>query len=273
MRRETVRLPVVSGSFYPGNKAALTDELKRLLDLKAERKKVLGLMSPHAGYAYSGRVMGSVFARIDVPETVVILAPNHTGLGSPFSIWPEGYWSTPLGDVPTDEELVQEIIASCDLVKKNREAHVREHSAEVILPFLQYLNSQVKIAVIVIRSKSYEDLMVFGKSLGAVLLNLRKDSLVVASSDMSHYENQQSANRKDRVAISEIVALREAALYRVVREHNITMCGVDPVVSMLICSKEREATKAELIRYETSGVVSGDYDHVVGYAGVIVERA
>ncbi|MDR4504273.1 MAG: AmmeMemoRadiSam system protein B [Candidatus Scalindua sp.] len=272
MRRETVRLPVVSGSFYPADKAALIEELRRHLDEKAVRKRVLGLISPHAGYTYSGRVMGSLFSGIEVPDTVVILAPNHTGAGAPFSIWPEGYWSTPLGEVPTDEELVQEITASCNLVKINREAHIREHSAEVILPFLQYMNPRVKIAVVVIRSGRYEDLQVFGKSIGTVLMKIRKNALVIASSDMTHYENQQSANRKDMLAISEILALREADLYRVVQENNITMCGIDPVISMLICSKERAATKAELIRYETSGVVSGDYDHVVGYAGIVVKR-
>ncbi|NOG84361.1 MAG: AmmeMemoRadiSam system protein B [Candidatus Scalindua sp. SCAELEC01] len=269
--REIVRLPVVSGSFYPGNKAALIEELGRLVDAKAERKKVLGLISPHAGYVYSGRVMGSVFSGIVVPDTVVILAPNHTGLGSPFSIWPEGCWRTPLGKVPTDVELVQKIIGSCDLVKIDQEAHVREHSAEVLLPFLQYLNPLVKIAVIVIRSNRYKDLKVFGKSIGEVLLKIRRNALVIASSDMTHYENQKSANRKDTLAITEIVALREEGLYRVVQEHNITMCGIAPAISMLICSKERAATKAELIGYETSGKVSGDYDQVVGYAGIIVE--
>lgn len=271
MRRETVRLPVVSGSFYPASKAALIEELRKHLDEKAERKKVLGLICPHAGYTYSGRVMGSVFSAIEVPDTVVILAPNHTGLGSHFSIWPEGYWRTPLGEVPTDEELVQEMRAACNLVKIDKEAHIREHSAEVILPFLQYMNPEVKIAVIVIRSNRYEDLKVFGKSIGGVLMRIRKNGLVIASSDMTHYESQQSANRKDMLAISEITALRERELYRVVQDNHITMCGIYPAISMLVCSKERAATKAELIRYETSGVVSGDYDHVVGYAGIVVE--
>ncbi|MCP5005540.1 MAG: AmmeMemoRadiSam system protein B [Planctomycetes bacterium] len=268
---EVTRLPVVSGSFYPGSKAALIEEMERLLDEKTERKKVLGLISPHAGYTYSGRVMGSVFSAVDVPDTVVILAPNHTGVGSPFSIWSHGNWRTPLGEVLTDEELVQEVTGSCNFLKVNKEAHLREHSAEVVLPFLQYLNPRAKIIVVVISSKNCEDLIVFGQSLGSVLVRIRKDALVIASSDMTHYENQQSATRKDALAISEIVALKEADLYRVVQEHNITMCGSGPVISMLACSKERVATNAELIRYETSGVVSGDYDSVVGYAGIIVE--
>ena len=271
MKRETVRLPIGSGSFYPGSKEALRKELERLLGEKLERRKALGLISPHAGYVYSGRVMGSVFSRIDVPDTVLILAPNHTGLGAPYSIWPEGCWSTPLGDVRTDDELVHEILGSCDLIKEDKDAHSREHSAEVILPFLQYINPHVKIAVIVIRSKTYDDLKLIGKSIGAVLRKTQPDTLVIASSDMTHYETQQSANKKDTLAVTEILALREEGLYHVVHDLNITMCGIDPVISMLVCSKERMATKAELIRYETSGAVSGDYDNVVGYAGIIVE--
>ncbi|MDR4498490.1 MAG: AmmeMemoRadiSam system protein B [Candidatus Scalindua sp.] len=188
-----------------------------------------------------------------------------------YSIWPEGCWSTPLGVADTDDELVREIVASCVLIREDKEAHVREHSAEVIVPFLQYINPMVKIAVIVIRSATYDDLKIIGKSIGTVLKKTRPNTLVVASSDMTHYETQISANKKDMLAITEIVALREKGLYRIVHDLNISMCGINPVVSMLVCSKERMAKKAELIRYETSGVVSGDYDHVVGYAGIIVE--
>lgn len=265
------RLPIASGSFYPGNKRELVSVLKTLMDDSLEKRKALGAISPHAGYVYSGCVMGSVFSRINVPDTVVILAPNHTGRGTPYSIWPEGCWITPLGKTSTDRELVNEILNSCELIEENETAHTNEHSAEVILPFLQYSNPQVKIAVIVIRSGNFEDLSMIGKSIGDVLKKIRPDALVVASSDMTHYESQQSADKKDKSAIAEIVALREEGLHRVVRELDVSMCGVSPVISMLVCSKERAATKAELIRYETSGEVTGDYDQVVGYAGVIVE--
>lgn len=265
------RLPIASGSFYPGNKEELESTLKVLMEDCPQRQKALGVISPHAGYVYSGRVMGSVFSRIEIPGTVVILAPNHTGHGTPFSVWPEGYWRTPLGDTSIDEELVNEILNKCELLEKDKAAHQNEHSAEVILPFLQYSNPQVKIVVIVIRSGSFEDLSAVGKSIGDVLKNTKPDTLVVASSDMTHYESRQSAEKKDKSAIAEIVALREEGLYRVVRELDVSMCGVSPVISMMVCSKERDATKAELIKYETSGEVSGDYEQVVGYAGVIIE--
>ena len=265
------RLPIASGSFYPGNKEELVSVLKTLMADSPEKQKALGAISPHAGYIYSGGVMGSVFSRIEVPDTVVILAPNHTGSGAPYSIWPEGRWITPLGETSTDEELVNEILNSCELIEKNESAHTNEHSAEVILPFLQYSNPQVKIAVIVIRSNNFEDLSTIGKSIGDVLKKIRLDALVVASSDMTHYESQQSVNKKDKSAIAEIIALREEGLYRVVRDQDISMCGVSPVISMMVCSKERDAAKAELIKYETSGEASGDYKQVVGYAGIIVE--
>jgi MEMO1 family protein len=266
-----VRPPAVSGSFYPGSKNELIDVLKTLVNEKLGKQKVLGAISPHAGYVYSGQVMGSVFSRIEVPDTVVILAPNHTGYGEPYSLWPEGCWKTPLGEVSTDEELVSEILNSCDLLEKDKEAHVSEHAAEVLLPFLQYFNPRVKIVVIVIKTSSLEDLEIIGKSIGQVLKKTRTSTLVVASSDMTHYESQLSANKKDKSAIAEILALREEGLYDVVKSLDITMCGVCPVVSMIICSKERGATKAELIKYATSGDVSGDYEQVVGYAGIIIK--
>jgi AmmeMemoRadiSam system protein B len=265
------RSPIASGSFYPGNKEELKSVLKTLMGDCPERQKALGVVSPHAGYLYSGRVMGSVFSRIEVPDTVVILAPNHTGRGTPFSVWPEGFWRTPLGDTSIDEELVNEILNRCELLEKDTDAHQNEHSAEVILPFLQYSNPQVKIVVIVVRSGNFEDLSTVGKSIADVLKKTKPGTLVVASSDMTHYESQQSAEKKDKSAIAEIVALKEEGLYRVVRELDISMCGVSPVISMMVCSKERDASKAELIKYETSGEASGDYKQVVGYAGIIVE--
>jgi len=271
MGKDTSRQPIVSGSFYPGSKDELIETVKTLLDDKLEKQKVLGAISPHAGYIYSGSVMGNVFSKIEVPDTVVILAPNHTGAGPKYSIWPDGCWKTPLGETAIDEGLVNDILNSCNLLEKDKKAHIREHSAEVILPFLQYINPQVKIVVIAIRSSKLDDLKAIGRSIGQVLKNMRPSTLVVASSDMTHYESQESADKKDKSAIAEIVALREEGLYNVVRESNITMCGVNPSVSMIVCSKERGAAKAELVRYTTSGDVTGDYDQVVGYAGIIVE--
>ncbi len=265
-----IRQPAVAGSFYSGDAVSLKSDIEGFVMKDCEKQSALGIVSPHAGYVYSGRVAGNLYSKIKIPDTVVILSPNHTGYGAPYSIWPGGSWRTPLGDVKIDEEIVNEWALHCDLIEKDREAHLYEHAAEVQLPFIQYFNPGVRIVVMVISARNIADLKNIGKSLSLVLQKLRPDALVVASSDMTHHESQVSANRKDKIAIHEILALNEDNLYRKVREMNITMCGIFPAVTMLVCAKERGATKAELVRYETSGDVTGDYDQVVGYAGVIV---
>lgn len=265
-----IRQPAVAGSFYNSNAVQLKQDIESFVIEDCEKQKVLGIISPHAGYVYSGRVAGSLYSRVKIPDTIVILAPNHTGYGVPYSIWPGGSWRTPLGDVAVDEELIEELVRACDLLEKDTEAHLYEHAAEVQIPFIQYFNTRIKIVVMVISSRNIVDLKNIGKSLSQVLQKLRPDTLVVASSDMTHYESQVSANRKDRIAINEILALDEGTLYSKVHNMHITMCGIHPAFIMLTCSKRRGAKKAELVRYETSGDITGDYDHVVGYAGIMV---
>lgn len=265
-----IRHPAVAGSFYSGDAKRLRSDIGGYVTKDCEKQTVLGVVSPHAGYMYSGRVAGNLYSRIKIPDTVVILAPNHTGCGMPYSIWPGGIWRTPLGDVRVDEEIVNELVRDCDLLEKDTEAHEREHAAEVQIPFIQYFNPNIKIVVIVISSRNIADLKNIGKSLSLVLKKLCPDALVVASSDMTHYETQAIANRKDKIAINEILALNEDNLYNKVHNMHITMCGIYPAVIMLVCSRERGAKKAELVRYETSGDITGDYDRVVGYAGIMI---
>ncbi len=266
-----IRKPVVAGQFYPDDVNELKKQLESFIDAEAKKSNALGIVSPHAGYMYSGRVAGSAFSQVNVPDTVIILAPNHTGYGTPYSIWPDGTWQTPLGNVTVDNELVNLLTSECNLLSKDYEAHQFEHSAEVIIPFLQHLNPKIKIAVIVVMSRNINELKELGKSLSTVIKNYAPNALVVASSDMTHQESQESANRKDKIAIEEIIKLDEKGLYDKVEEMDISMCGIYPTVSMLVCSKERGASTARLTRYETSGETTGDYDHVVGYAGVIVK--
>lgn len=265
-----IRRPAVAGSFYSGDTAQLRGNIEDYIIKTCKKHPVLGIVSPHAGYLYSGLVAGNLYSRIKIPDTVVILAPNHTGYGATYSIWPDGMWRTPLGDVEVDEKVVDELAHVCPLVEKDQEAHLYEHAAEVQIPFIQYFNPNVKIVVMVISAGNIADLKNIGKCLSQVLQKLRPDALVVASSDMTHYESQASASRKDRIAIDEILSLDEDALYRKVSDMHITMCGIYPTIAMLVCSKERGAKKAELVRYQTSGDVSGDYDKVVGYAGIVV---
>lgn len=265
-----IRRPAVAGSFYSGDASQLRGDIEDYVINDCKKHPALGIVSPHAGYIYSGLVAGNLYSRIKIPDTVVILAPNHTGCGVAYSIWPGGVWRTPLGDVEVDEKVVDELAHVCPLVEKDQEAHLDEHAAEVQIPFIQYFNPNVKIVVIVISAGNIADLKNIGSGLSQVLQKLRPDALVVASSDMTHYESQASASRKDKIAINEILSLDEDALYRKVSDMNITMCGIYPTIAMLVCSKERGAKKAELVRYQTSGDVSGDYDKVVGYAGIMV---
>ncbi|MDN3515568.1 MAG: AmmeMemoRadiSam system protein B [Candidatus Brocadia sp.] len=265
-----IRQPAVAGSFYSSDAGRLKSDIEGFVLRECKKLDVLGIVSPHAGYMYSGRVAGNLYSRIKIPDTVVILAPNHTGYGVPYSIWPGGLWRTPLGDIAVDEVVVNELVHTCNLIEKDREAHMYEHAAEVQIPFIQYFNPHSKIVVMVISARNIADLENIGKNLSRVLQKLRPNALVVASSDMTHYESQALANRKDRIAIDEILALQEDTLYRKVNEMHITMCGIYPIVIMLVCSKERGARKSELVRYETSGDITGDYDQVVGYAGILI---
>ncbi|MDO8092550.1 MAG: AmmeMemoRadiSam system protein B, partial [Candidatus Brocadiales bacterium] len=237
-----IRQPVVAGTFYPSDAEALRAQIEGFVDKGCKKEKVLGIVAPHAGYMYSGKVAGTVFSHSIIPESSLILAPNHSRYGPPFSIWPDGSWRTPLGDVAIDVELVQELLSECDLLEKDKNAHKAEHSAEVMVPFLQYFNPKIKLAVIVIASGNLDELKTVGNNIASVLKRVKQDTLVIASSDMTHYESQQSANKKDKIAINEILALNEDELYKkVILEMNISMCGIFPAISMLVCSKERGA--------------------------------
>ncbi|MBM4054487.1 MAG: AmmeMemoRadiSam system protein B [Planctomycetes bacterium] len=267
---DILRQSAVAGSFYSGDKDRLRHEIDTLVIKDCEKQSALGVVSPHAGYMYSGSVAGSLYSHVIIPDTVVILSPNHTGYGKPYSIWPGGSWNTPLGDIAVNEEVVNELTDNCPLIKKDQEAHLYEHAAEVQIPFIQYFNPDTKIVVMTISARKIQDLKTIGKCMAQTLQKLCPDALVVASSDMTHHEPQESANRKDKIAIDEILALNEDGLYNKVHEFRISMCGIYPAVIMLACSKERGAKEARLVRYATSGDVTDDYDQVVGYAGIIV---
>lgn len=265
-----IRMPTVAGSFYSSDAVQLRTDIERFIVKDCDREAVFGIVSPHAGYVYSGRVAGNLYSRIIIPNTVVILAPNHTGYGVRYSIWPGGSWNTPFGNIKVNEEVVNELVDACGLIEKDLEAHKYEHSAEVQAPFIQYFNPHARIVVMVIAARSMEEVKKIGESLSTVLQKLCPDALVVASSDMTHYESQASVNKKDGIAIHEILSLNERSLYNKVHTMGITMCGIYPTIAMLVCSKERGAKKAELVRYETSGDITGDYERVVGYAGITI---
>ncbi len=258
-----------AGSWYPGSEQLLRGELEELCPLHDPRP-VLGVVAPHAGYQYSGAVAGEVYGRIEVPELCVVLSPSHTGFGPRFSLYPEGAWQTPLGQVPISADLNQELQVAFPELREDYSAHEGEHAAELQLPFLQFRNPGLKVAVIVVRSQHLEKLLELGAALAEVAEIFDQGLLVVASSDMNHFEDQKTTLAKDQKALDQVLARDPAKLFRVVQSEHISMCGVSPAVTMLHCSNLRGAERAELFSHETSARVSGDTRRVVGYAALAV---
>ena len=266
-----VRNPVVAGQFYPESASQLKAMIEQLVDEKAAKEEVIGLVSPHAGYIYSGPVAGRVISRIKFKDTFVIIGPNHTGRGEPLSIMTEGIWKTPLGEVEIDSELAEQILTASSHLAEDYRAHQYEHSIEVQIPFLQYFKPDIRIVPIILAYSSGATYKEIGKELAKAIKDLSKEVVIIASSDMTHYEPQESAQRKDNKAIEAILDLNEDELLKRVDELNISMCGYAPAVSLISAAKELGATEAELVKYQTSGDTTGDYSAVVGYAGIIIK--
>ena len=265
------RSPVVAGTFYPATANALNAELDRLIPSVSEKSKVIGIISPHAGYIYSGAVAGELISTVTIPKKIIIIGPNHTGIGPSASIMLKGIWSLPNGDVNVDSDLAEEIISNTKILISDESAHQREHSIEVQIPFLLHQRQDIDIVPITLMGLSIDSCRELGHSIARAIISSDEDVLIVASSDMTHYESAESAERKDRMAIEKILALDPEGLLDVVTRNQISMCGVIPATVMFFAAKELGATKATLVRYTNSGEVSGDYEKVVGYAGIMVE--
>jgi len=265
-----LRAPAVAGQFYPGRKSVLASELSRLIPAVTDRRRALGVMSPHAGYVYSGAVAGRTFAAVTIPPEVLILGPNHHGVGHQAAVYSRGGWETPLGVVPIAEQLADAVLAACPTTAADTTAHRFEHSLEVQVPFLQSLAPAVAIVPLCIGRVSLDALLALGNGLVAALHTRPVLPLIVASTDMTHFESGESARRKDQMALQHVLALDPEGLYRTVSANRISMCGVLPTVVMLQAARALGATGAELVCYANSGEVTGDQDEVVGYAGVIV---
>jgi AmmeMemoRadiSam system protein B/AmmeMemoRadiSam system protein A len=267
-----IRVPVVSGTFYPASLSQLKARIEGMVDEKAVKEEIIGLISPHAGYIYSGPVAGAVISRIKFKDTFIILGPNHTGIGKPCSIMTEGIWKTPLGEVEIDSELGKQILATSSYLQEDYAAHEFEHSIEVQLPFLQYFKPDIKLVPIILAYSNGAIYKEIGREIAKAVKDLNREVVIIASSDMTHYEPQESAQRKDTQAIEAILDLNEDELLKRVDELNITMCGYAPTVSLISAARELVATGAELVKYQTSGDTTGDYSNVVGYAGIVITR-
>jgi len=267
-----IRSPAVANQFYPGSRTALTSALTELIPEIApqEKKTALAVVSPHAGYIYSGGVAGETFGRVIIPENIVIMGPNHHGYGAPAALMNKGIWRMPLGDVPINEELATALTDISSIVEVDEAAHRHEHSLEVQVPFLQFLRKDITIVPLVISYLPYATCEKLGRDLAAAIKAFNKPVLIVASSDMTHYESRRQASAKDQQAIERILALDPAGLYQTVLSKRISMCGIMPTTIALVAAKEMGARQAELVRYTDSGETSGDTSQVVGYAGIFV---
>lgn len=269
MRRE----PAVAGSFYPANPAKLRGEVDAFLaDARVERPEpAIGVVSPHAGYMYSGRVAGAVLAKVRIPQKAIILCPNHTGLGAYAAVNREGSWRTPLGEVPIDTTLADKLVRAAPFLEDDVMAHRREHALEVQLPFLQELRPDLAFVPLCLSHFNYPDCVALGEAMAEVIGESAGEILMVASSDMNHYESQERTLQKDQRAIDCILDLNPEKLYRRVHEEHISMCGIIPTTCMLVAALALGAKEAELVRHATSGDVTGDFSGVVGYAGILVK--
>lgn len=265
-----VRFPAVAGQFYPKHPAALAHTIDQLVPPVAKTRAAVGIMVPHAGYVYSGAVAGKTFASVAIPDEVIILGPNHHGIGHQIAVYSRGGWDTPLGTVPIAETLANAILLACPTAAADEQAHLREHSLEVQVPFLKTRHDRVTIVPMCIGRVSLDILLALGDGLARALRPRPQLPLLVASTDMTHYESGETARRKDHLALEQVLALDPEGLYRTVRDQHISMCGVLPTVIMLRAARSLGATSAELIGYANSGDVTGDQREVVGYAGVVV---
>ena len=267
-----VRLPAVAGRFYPADAGELTRQIQAFSSraTPAERVRARGCLVPHAGYMYSGHVAGAVYSKVELPRRYIILGPRHYPQGEELAILSEGVWQTPLGEARVDSALAAALKRACPLLREDSVAHRAEHSLEVQLPFLQMLVAEFRFVPIALGTVHFPSLDELGRAIAEVVAAQSEEVLVVASSDMNHYENDQVTRIKDHKAIDQILALNPRGLYDVVMKEEISMCGFGPTVAMLTAALSLGATKAELIKYATSGDVSGDRNMVVGYAGIIV---
>lgn len=265
-----IRQPAVAGQFYSDDPQQLRAELDRLVVDEPNREKVLGIIAPHAGYVYSGAVAGQVYGAVEVPPAVLILGPNHHGVGAPAALHPAGEWLTPLGAVAVNGRLTELIQRHAPVTELDATAHHFEHSLEVQLPFLQHVRPDVTIASLCLGFGDFARCRALGEGIAGAIRAYGEEVLMVASSDMTHYESAAAAREKDDLAIRQVLGLNPAGLLKVCREHGITMCGVIPAVTMLVAAIELGATRATLVRYATSGDVTGDTRQVVAYAAFTV---
>ena len=285
MTELNLRKPAVAGSFYDGDSKSLNIQIENCFSHKIGpgeiplispkgQNNIVGLISPHAGYIYSGPVAANGFYKIALdgkPGTIIILGPNHRGFGEEVSIMAEGKWKTPLGELEINTDIAEDILRNSKIIKNDKKAHQYEHSIEVQLPFIQYIfGNNIKFVPICMTRQDINTDIEIARSICSSAVD--KNILIIASSDFTHYETQEYAENVDKQAINAILEFNPKKLYDMIYHQNLTMCGPGPITVMLLACETLGAKKAELLKYATSGDVSGMYDQVVGYASLIVSK-
>jgi MEMO1 family protein len=272
----SVRRPAVAGQFYPGVREILERDLDTYLAPDAGATlaypQAVACLVPHAGYMYSGHVAGAVYRTLTPRSSYVVVGPNHRGYGEPLALMSAGAWLTPLGEVPLDPALARAVLESAPMLADDEEAHRKEHSLEVQIPFLQRSAGDFSLLPIAITAAGFETLETLGHALAKAVRDRPQGAFIVASSDMNHYEPDGVTRIKDRQAVDRILELDAAGLYETVIRERISMCGFAAAVAMLVAAKDLGAGHGELVKYATSADSGGPPDAVVGYAGMVAVR-
>lgn len=283
-----MRSPAVAGMFYESNPEKLHEEIKNCFlnppgpgylpeTPIMPARNLIGLVCPHAGFIYSGYAAAHAFAALahnGIPDTIIILSPNHTGAGAAIAVDKESRWSTPLGEIEIDIEIADEIINNCKYAREDSLAHIREHAVEVQIPFLQFIGACCKIVPVTVSGFGEQDALTLTADLGQAIADAikRRGGAIIASTDLSHYERQSRANTLDSLAIDQILKLDPKGLIHAVYQHQITMCGAIATAAMLEAARGLGAQKAEKLAYYTSGDITGDTSQVVGYAAIAISK-
>lgn len=273
MAASKIRKPFVAGRFYPKDAEGINKKIFSFIKgVQSPKVGAIGCILPHAGYDYSGKVAATTLLKVNIPERVILLGPNHTGCGCAYSIMVEGIWKTPLGEVKIDNKLAGLILSGSRYLEDDDLAHIEEHSLEVELPLLQYFKKSFEIVPIALMSNQINALKEIGSSIACAVKKSDYNGkvLLLASSDMTHYEQEDEARLKDKRAIDAILTLNEDRLTQEITDFNISMCGYAPVVVLLFAAKALGATRGDLAMYQTSAEVTKDKTSVVGYAGITI---
>lgn len=266
-----IREPIANGQFYPSQSQQINDFVKELSLKKEQKISAKGIILPHAGYIYSGKVAATTINAVLPRKTIIILGPNHTGEGETFSLWPQGKWLLPAGPIGIDSQLAGSILGKGDFIVCDESAHINEHSIEVELPLLKYFFGDFEFVPICCKISDKNSYEKVATQIFEAIKNIKNDVLLIASTDLTHYEPESSARKKDRAVIEAIINLDEAELLNKVDTLSISMCGVAPVAILILVLKKIGAKKSVITLYETSAEVSKDSSSVVGYAGVVIK--